>query len=87
MAVEIEPTALVVALLHETDYFAEFEESMPAGVAATRALRRMGVRLSFINSLSELYDASLPFESYQDRLFGPQEDELGDEGNEPTAVR
>ena len=25
---------LVVALLHETDYFAEFEESMPAGVAA-----------------------------------------------------
>ena len=64
---------LVVALLHERTISPSSRRACLLGWLP-RVPAADGVRLSFINSLSELYDASLPFESYQDELFGPQED-------------
>ena len=74
---------LVLCLLHEEDRFMNLEEEMPARVTLTRGIRRASVNLSMIQSIKEMYEESLPFESYLDRLFGPQEDELGDEGMNP----
>jgi hypothetical protein len=33
--------------------------------------------------LRELYDAALPFEHFEERLYGPQEDEIGEEAMNP----
>ena len=34
-------------------------------------------------TLRELYDAALPFEHFEERLYGPQEDEIGEEAMNP----
>ena len=74
---------VLLALLHEEDWFRVIEEKLPPGLLLSRALRKASVHMRGLDSLEDLYKASFPFEAFEDRLFGPQEDELGDEGMNP----
>lgn len=74
---------VIIALLHESDYFREFEESLPRGLLITRFLRSSSIDFQSLFTLAELYKVSLPFEFYNEKLFGPQEEELGEEGMNP----
>ena len=74
---------MIVGLLHEVDRFQEMEEMLPANILISRSLRNIAIQVKCISSIKELYDSSLPFESFEDRLFGPQEDEIGEEGMNP----
>lgn len=74
---------VIVALLHEMNVTTILEEKMPAGLLLTRALRNLKVELRCTDSLFDMYKAAIPHENVQERLFGPQEDELGEEGMNP----
>lgn len=82
-----EPSAssrvVLLALLHQEDWFRTLEESLPPGLMLSRALRGASLSVRGLDSLDDLYRASLSLEAFEDRLFGPQEDELGDEGMHP----
>jgi len=75
--------AIVLALLHEEDFYRQMEEQLPAGVLISRGFRNITFAVGVLSSLSSMYDTSLSFEGFEDRLFGPQEDELGEEGMNP----
>jgi hypothetical protein len=73
-----------VALLHERDPYKAIEDQIKSlGLLFTRALRLLKVDLRLVKSLSELYAESTEFDHFQQKLFGPQEDELGEEGMNP----
>ena len=74
---------LIVTLLHEVDRFEQFEESLPAGVLLSRTVHRAAVDLQIMNKWDDLYKQSVSYENFEHRLFGPQEDELGDDGMNP----
>lgn len=73
----------MITLLHEVDQLHELESLLPARLLITRALRNFKVELNVKQSFIDLYKNSLEFENFKDRLFGPQEDELGEEGMNP----
>ena len=88
MEEEVEPPppprrVVLLGLLHEKDWFKEIEDSLPAGLLVTRALRDFSIKLMLNSTLKELYEASLPFEFFEQRMYGPQEDEIGEEGMNP----
>jgi hypothetical protein len=74
---------VLIALLGIEDFWKEFEETIPAGILITRALRDLKFELKLESNLEELYNMSLPFENFEEKLFGPQEEELGDDGMNP----
>jgi hypothetical protein len=74
---------VLVVLLHEDDVFRKLEDTLPPGILLTRTVREMQLEINLKNTLSELYQYAFPFDHYRDRLFGPQEDELGEEGMNP----
>lgn len=74
---------LLVGLFHVTDVFRQLEETIPAGVLLSRCLRDFKFEISLAESIADLYQRCAPFEYYLDRLYGPQEDELGEEGMNP----
>lgn len=77
------PRIILIVLLHETDFYRDFESKLPSGVLITRALRNFNFDLKLTSSLKEIYESALPFENYEDRIYGPQEDELGEDGMNP----
>jgi len=74
---------VMVALLHEVNVTQQLEDQLPAGLLLSRAIRNMKIDLRCTESFAELYKAAIPHENIQERLFGPQEDELGEEGMNP----
>jgi len=74
---------MLVALLHDVDRFAEFEENIPAGVLISRTIRNLVLQLDLVPTVTQLYQHSKSYEGFEERLFGPQEDELGEEGMNP----
>jgi hypothetical protein len=70
----------MITLLHEEDHLHELESLLPAGLLITRSLRNFKIEANFKQSFTDLYKNSLEFENLKERLFGPQEDELGEEG-------
>lgn len=74
---------VILLLLHEEDWFRNIEEKLPPGILLSRAFRKVDFSLRCLDSLDDLYKSSLSFESFDERLFGPQEDELGEEGMNP----
>ena len=82
-AVDARQRVLLVVFLHEIDRFFEFEENLPAGLLISRAVRNIALQMELIPSVAELYQHSKTYEGFEDRLFGPQEDELGEEGMNP----
>ena len=49
---------VLLGLLHEKDWFKELEDSLPAGLLVTRALRDFSVKLMLNSTLKELYEVS-----------------------------
>lgn len=74
---------MLVVFLHEVDRFTELEENMPAGVLISRAIRNLAFQVELVPTITQLYQHSKAHEGFEERLFGPQEDELGDEGMNP----
>jgi len=75
--------AILIALINHHDAFRKWEESLPPGLLLSRGLRQLNIKIDLRQSLDDLYEMSAPFEYYTDRLYGPQEDELGEEGMNP----
>lgn len=74
---------VLVALLNERDLWREFEAALPQDVLVSRAVRSADLSVCVRASLHELYAESLEYANYATRLYGPQEDELGEEGMNP----
>jgi hypothetical protein len=74
---------VLVVLLHEEDVFRKLEHNLPPGVLMTRSIREATIDVNLRNNLAELYQLCFPYEHFRDRLFGPQEDELGEDGMNP----
>jgi hypothetical protein len=78
------PRVVCVALLHDRDPYKAIEDQIKSlTLFFTRALRMLKIDLRLVKSLSELYDESAEYDHFQEKLFGPQEDELGEEGMNP----
>jgi hypothetical protein len=74
---------VMIALLHEKDGWKNLESSLPPDIFMTRAFKSIDFSICLHQSLTELYAQSLDYVEYLSRLFGPQEDELGEEGMNP----
>lgn len=75
---------VVLALLHDDDAYESMESLFTGGnVAITRALWDLSVSFNLHQDLSELVKASREYDNYDARLFGPQEEEIGEEGMNP----
>jgi hypothetical protein len=75
---------VLVALLHETDYFEEVERQMiESDLFMSRALHTAQLELQTTKTFKEILERSRMFHHYESKLFGPQEGELGDEGMNP----
>jgi hypothetical protein len=78
------PRVVCVALLHDRDPYKALEDQIKStNLLYTRALRSLKINFHFLKTLHELYEESSEFDQFQERLFGPQEDELGEEGMNP----
>jgi hypothetical protein len=83
-AAPVLPRFVCVALLHDRDPYKVLEDQIKAtNLLYTRALRSLKINFRCVKTLRELYDESCEFDQFQERLFGPQEDELGEEGMNP----
>ncbi len=75
---------VVIALLHDVDFFKELENNFAgANVALTRALRQFNIQLNVKQSLDDILSQTRPYINFEGKLFGPQEDEIGEEGMNP----
>lgn len=76
---------VVVALLHDDDFIRNIEDKIfsPANVAITRALWDFHFAINLKQNLPDIIKATNDYEGFESKLFGPQEDELGEEGMNP----
>jgi hypothetical protein len=75
---------ICVALLSEKDPFKSMENQIrDPKMLITRAIRNITFDLSIRQSIDEIYRYCLEFDNFHERLFGPQEDEIGEEGMNP----
>jgi hypothetical protein len=75
---------ICIALLHERDPYKSIEDKIEAAnLLFTRAMRSLKLDFRILKTLDELFESSSKFDNFQDRLFGPQEEELGEEGMNP----
>ncbi|RYH28599.1 hypothetical protein EON65_11580 [archaeon] len=74
------PTKVIlIALLHTDDLFVNEEKKLvQSDLFISRGILNANIELKSIHSLEELYAMSLQFVNYEAKLYGPQEDELGD---------
>lgn len=74
------PKVLLVALFHETDHFAELEKKLVGSdVFLTRAVTSASVEVQLMQSFDELLAHASKYAQYGEKLFGPQEEELGED--------
>ena len=78
------PRIVCIALLHDRDPLEWMEEQISShDLTFTRSLRKLTLDIRILQSFQEIYQKSCDMEDFQDKLFGPQEDELGEEGMNP----
>ena len=78
------PRVICIALLHPRDPFEQLEDRVTAAnLFFTRTIRSLSLDIRVLKTLDELYTESDEFFSFEEKLFGPQEDELGEEGMNP----
>lgn len=68
-----EQRVVLVALFHTDDKFRNIEQELPPGLSLSRSLRNLTIEIKINEDLAGLYEASLPFEHFEDKVFGPQE--------------
>lgn len=72
---------ILAALIHDDDVFRVLEEKFCASnIAISRALVNLSVELNLRQDISEVIAHSRQFDGFESRLFGPQEEEIGEEG-------
>lgn len=79
----VEKKVLLVALYTENNFLRDFEDQLPAGILASRAVRKLDISIELDKSFDELFEESLKFVGFDRRLYGPQEDEIGEECMNP----
>jgi Ca2+-binding EF-hand superfamily protein len=84
MAYFAAPKVLLVALFHDADHFVNLEKSLiNADLFVSRALASATLEAQCIQSLSELVEDSRKYLHLGSKLFGPQEEELGEDNMNP----
>jgi len=82
-ATPAEKKVLFVALYHEYNFLRDFEDHLPSGILATRAIRKLDITVELDKSFDELFEESLKFVGFERKLWGPQEEEIGEECMNP----
>jgi Ca2+-binding EF-hand superfamily protein len=78
------PKVLLVALFHETDHFTEIEKQLlSSDVFLTRALSSATLDMQFMQTFAELMERADQYVLYGERLFGPQEEDMGADNMNP----
>jgi hypothetical protein len=74
----------LVALLHERDFFQEMERFLvDLDLFLSRSFTKGAFEIHFAQSFEEIYAKSTEFHLFGEKLFGPQEVDLGGEGMNP----
>lgn len=70
--------------MHTEDLFLNEEKKLLlADVFISRSILNGSVELNFMNTFRDLYESSMQFVHYEGKLYGPQEEELGEELSNP----
>ena len=73
------PKILFVALYSEEGYLKNIEDSIPNGIFVSRAIRNFSVKFEFDKNFDDIFQESSKYVGYERKLFGPQEEEIGEE--------
>ena len=79
----VSPQVILVALLHERDLWKEFEAKLPMNLLVSRSLRSLDLNVLLRENLMNLFTESKQYVDYISKLYGPQEEELGEEMMNP----
>ena len=75
---------VLVGLYHERDFFLEVEKKLiESGVFASRAMTSAALDVHMLQSFQEVMHHAQQYDHYGERLFGPQEEEMGEDGMNP----
>jgi hypothetical protein len=75
---------ILVVLLHEDDHFLRLEQKLlEADLFFSRFLQSFSFQIDLQQSLAEIFAHSMKYFQFEEKLFGPQEEELGEEGSNP----
>ncbi len=75
---------VLVVLLHEEDHFLRVEQSLlEADLFFSRFLQNFYLNVELQQSISEIFANSIKYFKFEEKLFGPQEEDLGEEGSNP----
>lgn len=74
---------LIVYLMRREDLVKELEANLPKTFYMTRAMRSLDVDLQFNETLQELYEKATKYLNFERKVYGPQEEELGEDGMNP----
>lgn len=73
-----------VTLLNERDPFEEVEKFLPPGCHIKDAINDLSLHVDLNVTLDDILALTKQFLGYDERLYGPQEDELGEKGMDPA---
>lgn len=75
---------VLVALFHEHDRFAKLEQTLlEADLYLSRCIQSLTIDFRCAQTMEQLFARSLDYHRFQDKLFGPLEEELGEQGSNP----
>ena len=75
------PRVLLVGCFHERNYFSELERFLvELEIFISRSFTRGMFELNLTEGFCDIYSHSSRFHCFEEKLFGPQEVDLGDEG-------
>jgi hypothetical protein len=82
------PKVMMVALYHTTDHFAEVEKQLLASdVFLSRAVSSATLDVQLMQTFREVMEHSAEYVLYGERLFGPQEEDMGLGGDSMNPIR
>ena len=75
------PRVLLIGCFHERNYFNELERFLvELEIFISRSFTRGTFELNLTEGFRDIYSNSSRFHCFEEKLFGPQEVDLGDEG-------
>lgn len=75
------PRVLLIGCFHERNYFQELERFLvELEIFISRSFTRGVFELNLTEGFRDIYSNSSRFHCFEEKLFGPQEVDLGDEG-------
>jgi hypothetical protein len=74
---------VIVSLLSDEDHYRNLEDALPSGMVITRSLRSVKLRADLMTTFADVLSVSKEFVNFEEKLFGPQENEIGESGMNP----